>query len=197
MSALECLRESNRDTAEPGDVDCSPDCIEEGARIDHDDQLHGRLRLRTQSCISSSVGALAIAAHEVGHAEQFANGYWAGRATRYLLVLFVLGAAVLFVYPFATTIAGAGEVNLTSLLALFAAVAVLRLPLTFALELDATRRGMRLLGETRLADETELAGIARMLRAGYRVHVVLSLAIVLLIGAGVAAMWLVENGLGS
>jgi hypothetical protein len=36
-----------------------------------------------------------------------------------------------------------------------------------------------------------------MLRAGFRVHVVISLAIVLLIGAGVAVMWLVENGLGT
>jgi Zn-dependent membrane protease YugP len=178
-------------------VGLSSDCIEEGAKIDHYDQLHKRLRLRTQSCVSSSVAALAVAAHEVGHAEQFTRGYWAAHATRCLLVLFVAGAAVLFVYPFATTIAGTGEVNLTSLLVLLALVAVLRLPLTFALELDATRRGLRLLGETSLAHEIEQEGIAHMLRAGFRVHVVISLAIVLLIGAGVAVMWLVENGLGT
>jgi Zn-dependent membrane protease YugP len=178
-------------------VGLSPDCIEEGAKIDHYDQLHKRLRLRTQSCVSSSVAALATAAHEVGHAEQFARGYWAACAARYLLVLFVFGAAVLFLYPFAATIAAAGDVNLTMLVALLALVAVVRLPLTFALELDATRRGMRLLDETSLAHETELDGIARMARAAFRVHVVLSLAIVLLIAAGVAVMWLIENGLGT
>jgi Zn-dependent membrane protease YugP len=81
--------------------------------------------------------------------------------------------------------------------ALLAVVALVRLPLTFALELDATRRGLRLLRETSLAHETEQEGITHMLRAGFRVHVVLSLAIVLLICAGVAVMWLVENWLGT
>ena len=76
------------------------------------------MKLRTESSVSSSVAALAIAAHEVGHAEQFAKGYWAARATRCLLVLLVLGGGVLFVYPFAAIIAGTGEVNLTRLVAL-------------------------------------------------------------------------------
>jgi uncharacterized protein len=172
-------------------------CIEEGAKIDHYDHLHRRVRLRAESCVSSSVAALAIAAHEVGHAEQYATGYWAASATRDLLVLLVLGASVVFIYPFAITIAGAGDVDLTSLLALFAVVAVLRLPVTIALERDASRRALRLLGEANLTHQTEQEGIARMLQAAFRAHVVLSVALVVAIGAGVATMWLVENGLGT
>jgi len=172
-------------------------CIDDGAKIDHYDQLRRRVRLRTESSVSSSVAALAIAAHEVGHAEQFAKGYWAARATRCLLVLLVFGAAVLLVYPFATTILYSGEVNLTRLLALGALVALVRMPVALALELDANRRAKRLLDETRLAYETEREGIAHFLRAAFLTHVVLSLAIVLLIGTGVAVMWLVESALSA
>jgi uncharacterized protein len=172
-------------------------CVEVGAKLDHYDQLRRRVLLRTESSNSSSVAALAIAAHEVGHAEQFAKGYWAARAARGLLVLLVLVAAVVFVYPFATTIAGTGEVNLTGMLAAFALMALLRLPVSLALEMDATRRGKRLLNETLLADESEREGIAHMLRAGFRAHVVYSVALVVMIGAGVATMWLVENGLST
>jgi Zn-dependent membrane protease YugP len=178
-------------------VGLSSDAVEEGAKIDHYDQLRRRVKLRTESSRSSSVAALAIAAHEVGHAEQFAKGYWAARASRYLLVLFVFGAAVLFVYPFAVTIAGAGEVNLASLVASGALVAVLRMPITISLERDANRRGERLLNETGLAHETEHEGIARLWRAGIRVHVLCSMALVLLIGGGAAIMWLVEDRLGT
>ena len=79
-----------------------------------------RVKLRTESSVSSTVAALAIAAHEVGHAEQFATGYWAARATQCLLILLVLGGGVLFVYPFAAVIGGTGEVNLTLLVAVLA-----------------------------------------------------------------------------
>ena len=99
--------------------------VDDGAPLDHYDHLRRRVKLRTESSVSSSVAALAIAAHEVGHAEQFATGYWAARATRGLVVLLVFGEAVLLVYPFASTIAGASAVNLTwgtSLIALFALV---------------------------------------------------------------------------
>src|SRR5262245_36222583 len=75
-------------------------CIDDGAVIDHYDYLRQRVKLRTESSVSSSVAALAIAAHEVGHAEQFAKGYWAAYATRALRWLLILGATVLFIYPF-------------------------------------------------------------------------------------------------
>jgi Zn-dependent membrane protease YugP len=81
-------------------VGLSADRVDAGAKIDHYDVWRNRVRLRTESSVSSSVAALAIAAHEVGHAEQFAKGYWAAYATRGLLVLLVLSAVILFVYPF-------------------------------------------------------------------------------------------------
>jgi Zn-dependent membrane protease YugP/Flp pilus assembly protein TadD len=169
--------------------------IDDGAQIDHYDTRRHRVKLRTESSVSSSVAALAIAAHEVGHAEQFATGYWAARATRCLLILLVLGGGVLFIYPFATIIAGTGETNLTRLVALLAVLPVMRLPVTIALERDATRRAQRLLSETRLADETEVEGIADLLRAAFRTHLAFSVGLVLLVGACVAAMSLIESGL--
>jgi Zn-dependent membrane protease YugP/Flp pilus assembly protein TadD len=171
------------------------DRIDDGAPIDHYDVRGRRVKLRTESSVSSSVAALAIAAHEVGHAEQFANGYWAARATNCLLVLLVLGAIALFVYPIAAIGVGTGEVNLTRLLALVTIVAVLRLPVTIALELDATRRAKRLLKETGLAHATEEEGITRFLHAAFLAHLAFNSGLVLVIGACVATMWLVESWL--
>jgi uncharacterized protein len=170
------------------------DRMDDGAKMDHYDILRRRVRLRTESSVSSSVAALAIAAHEVGHAEQFAKGYWAARATRLLLVLLVLGSAPVLAYPFVVAIAGGGDVNLTGLIALGVLVALLRLPFTIALERDATRRAKRVLAETSLADATEQEGIDRLLRAGFRTHVALGIGLVLLIGACSATMWVIERG---
>jgi Zn-dependent membrane protease YugP len=170
------------------------DQIEDGAQVDHYDAWRNRVMLRNESSVSSSVAALAIAAHEVGHAEQFATGYWAARATRCLLILLVLGCGVLFVYPFAAVIAGTGEVNLTRLAAFLAIFPVMRLPVAISLERDANRRAKRLLSEARLSDVSEEEGIDDLLRAALRMHLAISVGLVLLVGACVAAMWLVENG---
>lgn len=169
--------------------------VDDGAVIDHYDYLRRRIKLRTESCVSSSVAALAIAAHEVGHADQFAKGYWAAHATRAVRWLLILGATVLFVYPFVAVIAFGSDVNLTRLVALIAIVPLLRLPVMIALELDASKRATRLLDETGLADASEHDGIAQLFRAGFRTHLAAGTGLVLLVVAGAATMWLVENTL--
>jgi uncharacterized protein len=167
--------------------------IEDGAAIDHYDDRRRRVKLRTESSVSSSVAALAIAAHEVGHAEQFAAGYWAARAMGGLRVLLILSAVVLLVYPISAIIASSGDVNLTRLIALITIVPLLRLPVTMALELDASKRAKRLLNETGLAHATEHEGIAKLLRAAFFTHLALGMGLILLIGACAATMWLVES----
>jgi Zn-dependent membrane protease YugP/Flp pilus assembly protein TadD len=171
------------------------DQIEDGAAIDHYDNVRRRVKLRTESSVSSSVAALAIAAHEVGHAEQFATGYWAARGMNGLRVLLIISAVVLLVYPFSAIIAGSGDVNLTRLIALIAIVPILRLPITAVLEHDATKRAKRLLNETGLAHATEQEGIAKLLRAAFFTHLALGTGLILLIGACAATMWLVESAL--
>jgi Zn-dependent membrane protease YugP/Tfp pilus assembly protein PilF len=171
------------------------DRIDDGAKIDHYDFWRRRVRLRTESSVSASVAALAIAAHEVGHAEQFAAGYWAARATRWMLMLLVASGGVLFVLPFAAPVTGSGEVNLTGLVAVLAIFPVVRFPLTLALERDATKRAKRLLQETALADETEHAGIAQLLAAAFRTHLALSVGLILLVGSCVVLMSLVDSSL--
>ncbi|MGE3240252.1 MAG: zinc metallopeptidase [Pirellulales bacterium] len=171
------------------------DRIDEGAKIDHYDLWRKRVRLRTETSVASSVAALAIAAHEVGHAEQFAKGYWAARATRSLLVLLGISAAVLFLYPFTAIAVGGVEANLTFLLAVLAIFPILRLPITIALERDATKRAKRLLAETGLADATEREGITRLLAAAFRTHLAFSVGLIVLVGACVATVSMVESGL--
>lgn len=178
-----------------GQLGLPSNCVDDGAVIDHYDYLRRRVKLRTESSVSSSVAALAIAAHEVGHAEQFAKGYWAAYATRAVRWLLILGATVLFIYPFVAVIAFGSDVNLARLVLLIAIVPLLRLPVMIALELDASKRATRLLDETGLADASEHEGIAQLLRAGFRTHLAAGTGLVLLVVAGAAAMWLVENSL--
>jgi Zn-dependent membrane protease YugP/Flp pilus assembly protein TadD len=173
------------------------DRVDDGAAIDHYDDRRRRIRLRTESSVSSTVAALAIAAHEVGHAEQFAGGFWAARAMRGLRVLLVLSAAVLISWPFAGIILGRNDVNLTQLMALIILVPLLRLAVMIPLELDATKRGNRLLDETGLAQPDELEGIARLLRAGFFTHLALGIGLVLFIAACAAMMCVVESALDS
>jgi Flp pilus assembly protein TadD len=114
---------------------------------------------------------------------------------RGLRVLLILSAVVLLGYPISAIIVGGDDVNLTCLIALIAIVPLLRLPVTMALEQDATKRAKRLLNETGLAHATEHEGIARLLRAAFFTHLALGMGLVLLVGACAATMWLVEGAL--
>src|SRR5207244_8855148 len=112
-----------------------------------------------------SLMALAVAAHEVGHAQQFAEGFWAARLRRvfwpvcYGLTFAALGILVLslgvlsFLYA-GWAIAGIGLVSL-----------LLQLPIVLPLEYDAWRRAKALVSRTGLLAPVEEPAFQRVLTA--------------------------------
>lgn len=120
-----------------------------GTLSDHYDPERGQLRLSGPVATGASVAALGVAAHEVGHAAQEAEGYAFNRARHrvgrllarispfvgmLLLGGFVLGIALL----------AAASAAALALMALFALV-------TLPVELDASRRAAALTYLTKLA----------------------------------------------
>ena len=112
----------------------------------------------------SSVAALAVAAHELGHAQQHAEGTLAMRARSYLVPAVSLSpmlSYVCIVFGLIFYLPG-----LFYLGVLFFAVMVLFTLLTLPVELGASRRAVRMLNEAGLlVDAQEATGVRKVLTA--------------------------------
>lgn len=140
-----------------------------GNLTDHYDPRNKSLSLSQSTFNSTSLAALAVAAHECGHAQQDAEGYGPLRlrsslvpvtqfASSFSWILIVLGI-ILSIGPLATL----GVV-------LFSAVVLFQL-VTLPVEFDASRRGLRFLEETGLIMPDEKAGARRVLTAAAMTYV--------------------------
>jgi Zn-dependent membrane protease YugP/tetratricopeptide (TPR) repeat protein len=145
-----------------------------------------------------SLPATAVAAHEVGHAHQFARGYLPARLWLLLwpifIVLAVAGIAVL-----ASDVGGPGSVNLgiLTLIPAFVVVQVLMLNSLF-LEHDASRRAKKLVQEAGLITAGEERGFDLLLKTAFRMHLAragcfLSMILVLPLLRMDWIAWLPEN----
>lgn len=143
-----------------------PGGLQGGASPDLDDHYDPRdkvLRLSPNVYGSNSVAALGVAAHEVGHAIQDAEGYAAMRARTALVPAANLGSnfgwilimAGLFLQATGIAWLGVGAFALGTLFAL----------LTLPVELDASSRAMKLLTNTGLVDRTEYGQARSVLTA--------------------------------
>ncbi len=141
-----------------------------GQLTDHYDPRNKVLRLSSGVAQSSSVGAVAVVAHEIGHALQDAQAFALLRLRSGLVpvvnftswlgpIIFLVGM-LLQSEPLATV----GVY--------FVAGAVVFALLTLPVELDASRRAMHLLEQSGiLADETSLRGARKMLSAAALTYV--------------------------
>lgn len=151
-----------------------------GDLTDHYDPSANVIRLSDATAFSDSVAAIGVAAHEAGHAVQHAVGY-APIKVRNAIVpavnicsqlsmpLFLLG---LFL----------GLANLANVgIILFSAALVFQL-VTLPVEIDASRRAIKILNTSAMLDDEELAGAKRVLFAAAMTYVaaVLSSALQLL-----------------
>jgi Zn-dependent membrane protease YugP len=154
----------------------------QGRLSDHYDPRNETLRLSPEVARVPSVAAVGVAAHEAGHALQHARGYtplqfrsaivpvvqfgsWlgpiiilAGLALQGLMGLFELGS----------TVAWFG-------LALFGLVAIFAL-VTLPVELNASARAKKQLYQSNIVDQSELAGVNKVLGAAAWTYVVAALA---------------------
>ena len=140
-----------------------------GRLSDHYDPRSNVIRLSDAVYGSSSVASLGVAAHEAGHAVQYAQGYGPIRlrtaiipicniGSQLSILLIVLG--LIFYFP---ALFGVGVI-------LFA-VAVVGQVVTLPVEFNASSRAMASLRDTGLLDEQELRGARKVLTAAAMTYV--------------------------
>lgn len=141
-----------------------------GHLTDHYDPQSKTLRLSPGVAGVASVASLAVAAHEIGHALQDAEGYWGLRARGALVPAVQFGSwmgPILFVIGF---LMGSPSLAWAGLL-FFSAAAVFAL-VTLPVELNASRRALALLeGSGLLLTPEERAGAREVLQAAALTYV--------------------------
>ncbi len=145
----------------------------QGSLTDHYDPSSKTLRLSEPVYHSNSVAAVGVAAHEVGHAIQHAEGYaplqfrsaWvpvAGIGSNLGIVLMVI-AAMMGGFQKSPAMAWIG-------ILVFATTTVFTL-VTLPVEFDASRRALRTLESSRVLASDELAGARSVLTAAALTYV--------------------------
>ena len=142
----------------------------DGELSDNYDPRTRTLNLSRAVAEGRSVAAEAVVAHEIGHAQQDQQGYFAMRWRSSLVPaanlgsqagpLIVIGGLVLSAF----TRTGIGFYVALAGLILFAAVVLFQL-ITTPVELNASQRALRLLAENGVILPEEQSGARRMLRA--------------------------------
>jgi Zn-dependent membrane protease YugP len=140
-----------------------------GTLSDHYDPRKRRLGLSREVYGGRSVAAMGVAAHEVGHAIQHGRGYAALKFRDGLVPVANLGSTMLF-----PLIIGGLFFQIRPLLdigiVLFSFAVVFQL-VTLPVELDASRRAMKMLRGSGLLAETELQPAAKVLNAAALTYV--------------------------
>ena len=124
-----------------------------GNLSDHFDPRDRSLGLSAAVAQTPSVASMAIAAHEVGHAQQTAQGSALMQLRSLLVPAASLGPNLAYLLIFAGLI-----MNLTGLVTIgiaFFAIAVLFSILTLPVEIGASRRALAMLDSTGMLDESQ------------------------------------------
>jgi Zn-dependent membrane protease YugP len=140
-----------------------------GQLTDHYDPRSKTLRLSSGVAGTPSVAALAIVAHEIGHAQQDAQGYGPLKLRSGLVPAVQVSAwvgPVLFMLGLLFNMTGLAWLGVAA----FAAGAVFAL-VTLPVEFNASRRGLQLLTTYQLADGRELKEVKSVLDAAALTYV--------------------------
>lgn len=156
-----------------------------GSLSDHYDPRSRTVHLSDDVYASSSVAAVAVAAHEVGHAIQHARAYAPLAARTALFPMASLGSAafmplfILGILLFMAGAAGGGQLVMLVAIGLFAFGVLFQL-VTLPVEFDASRRAKLQLQELVLAPAggQEAAGTQQVLSAAALTYVAAALAAV-------------------
>ncbi|WKY46365.1 zinc metallopeptidase [Eubacteriaceae bacterium ES3] len=152
-----------------------------GNLTDHYDPRSKTMRLSQGVASTASVAAVGIAAHETGHAIQDKVGYWplkfrnfivpvSGFASNLAWPLFFIG------FIFGNSTWGYALMDFGILLFMLALLFTI---ITLPVEFDASRRAVKGLVENNLIDQSEEAGVKRVLRAAALTYVAAALTALL------------------
>ncbi len=140
-----------------------------GNLTDHFDPKANVVRLSDSTYASTSVAAIGVAAHEVGHAIQHAEGYAPIKVRNSIVP--VVQIASYAAWPLAII----GIIMSSSRLATFGVVMFLAVVLfqiiTLPVEFNASGRAIRTLGSNAILDEDELGASKKVLRAAAMTYV--------------------------
>jgi Zn-dependent membrane protease YugP len=140
-----------------------------GELTDHYDPRSKKLRLSAGVAQQPSVAALAIVAHEIGHALQDAHGYAPLKLRGAIVPAVTVSswvAPLLFFIGFLL-----GLTQLAWLGIIFFGMSVVFALITLPVEFDASRRALKLLETYQLADGRELQGARSVLQAAALTYV--------------------------
>ncbi len=153
-----------------------------GNLSDHFDPKANVVRLSDSTYSSKSVGAIGVAAHEVGHAIQHAEGYAPVRVRNSIVPLVNicngLSMPILLVGVF---FAGAGGFFPTLIdlgIILFSATVLFQL-ITLPVEFNASRRALVTLRDRNILDHSEIKGASAVLRAAALTYVAAAVSSIL------------------
>ena len=140
-----------------------------GHLTDHFDPRQNVVRLSSSVYSSSSVAAIGVAAHEVGHAIQYAKAYAPIKLRSAIIPVTNIGSTI---SPFLILI-GIFMVNDPLIyvgIALYSTVALFQL-ITLPVEFNASRRALATLDSEALLDAEEISGARRVLGAAAMTYV--------------------------
>ncbi len=140
-----------------------------GELTDHYSPKEDVIRLSDSTYNSTSVGALGVAAHEVGHAIQYGVGYFPIKVRTAFIPITQIGSSVAWPLAILGSILGFPLLTEVGIL-LFCAVVLFQL-LTLPVEFNASHRAIRTLREDRILDEDELKGAKKVLAAAAMTYV--------------------------
>ena len=145
-----------------------------GHLTDHYDPRNKVLRLSEATYQNTSVSAVAVAAHECGHALQDAQDYKFMRVRAALVPVVNLGSTIampLILIGFLMQIAGLIQLGILA----FSLVLLFQL-VTLPVEFDASRRAIEILGQGHIFTEAEVQPARKVLRAAGFTYVAASLS---------------------
>jgi tetratricopeptide (TPR) repeat protein len=147
------------------------------------------IRLSATTFNSPTLGALAVAAHEVGHAQQFAEGTLICRIRQVVwpVCWALTGVAILLpLLPFLGVSLVSFDYSTYILLAVAVVTLALQLPILLPLERDASQRAKRLAEASGLLSANEAAGFDAILRSAWLTYVAIEVQRwILVLAAGI------------
>ncbi|MDR0949208.1 MAG: zinc metallopeptidase [Lachnospiraceae bacterium] len=140
-----------------------------GTLTDHFDPRSNVIRLSSAVCNSASVAAVGVAAHEAGHAVQYAIGYAPMKVRTAIIPITNIGSKLSVPLVILGIILGlTGLINIGILL--FGVVAIFQL-VTLPVEFNASRRAIVTLKSSGLLSESEIPGVKKILSAAALTYV--------------------------
>ncbi|NQT33872.1 zinc metallopeptidase [bacterium] len=141
-----------------------------GELSDHYDPRKKTIRLSETNYHGSSVSSLGVAAHEVGHAAQHAEGYLALKFRHVLLLPANFGSTLAFPIFIAGFIFSSVNFLMDIGIYLFLGALAFQL-ITLPVEFDASKRALATLRSSGIMAESEIAGARKVLNAAALTYV--------------------------